>query len=258
MAGLLVSVRDAEEARVAWRAGASIIDVKEPSRGPLGRPDALSVRSIRHALPAAAPMSQALGELADWDDRPAQESWVEGVSLLKLGLAGAGPDWPARWRAIVDAQAGSADWVAVIYADWALAHAPGPSAIVQEAGRFGCRGVLIDTWSKSLPSPVAPSGPWVDIVREARSLGLFVALAGGLDCRAILRLESLQPDIFAVRGAACEHGNRLGPIVGKRVESLARLVAPLGPSWSPGDYATSPKRHGQENQRQPRQRPGDQ
>ena len=37
MAGLLVSVRSAEEARAALAGGATVIDIKEPDRGPLGR-----------------------------------------------------------------------------------------------------------------------------------------------------------------------------------------------------------------------------
>ena len=37
MSGLLVSVRNVEEALAALEGGASLIDVKEPSRGPLGR-----------------------------------------------------------------------------------------------------------------------------------------------------------------------------------------------------------------------------
>ena len=38
--GLLVSVRSAEEAITAVKAGADLIDVKEPARGPLGMAEA--------------------------------------------------------------------------------------------------------------------------------------------------------------------------------------------------------------------------
>ncbi|MBY0228781.1 MAG: (5-formylfuran-3-yl)methyl phosphate synthase, partial [Gemmataceae bacterium] len=37
MPGLIVSVRSADEARIALENGADLIDVKEPSRGALGR-----------------------------------------------------------------------------------------------------------------------------------------------------------------------------------------------------------------------------
>jgi uncharacterized protein (UPF0264 family) len=48
-----------------------------------------------------------------------------------------------------------------------------------------------------------------------------VALAGSLDVAGIRRLRPLDPDIFAVRGAACRGGDRNGPVDPERV---ARLV----------------------------------
>ena len=45
MAGLLVSVRSADEARTALAGGATVIDVKEPERGPLGRADPATWRA---------------------------------------------------------------------------------------------------------------------------------------------------------------------------------------------------------------------
>ena len=43
---LLVSVRNAVEAEIAVRSGVQIVDVKEPSRGSLGRPDDDVIRSV--------------------------------------------------------------------------------------------------------------------------------------------------------------------------------------------------------------------
>ncbi len=91
MARLLVSVRSAEEARAAVRGGAAIIDVKEPARGPLGRADAVVWSQVRAVVPAAIPVSIALGELSECsvDDQP----FFNGISYRKVGLAGAGRDW---------------------------------------------------------------------------------------------------------------------------------------------------------------------
>ncbi len=49
---LLVSVVDAEEARVAAAAGADVIDVKDPSRGALGEAAPHVVRAVRDATAA--------------------------------------------------------------------------------------------------------------------------------------------------------------------------------------------------------------
>ena len=61
--GLLVSVRNAAEATEALAGGASIIDVKEPSRGPLGRADADVTAAIAEAVAGRAPLTVACGEL---------------------------------------------------------------------------------------------------------------------------------------------------------------------------------------------------
>ena len=53
--GLLVSVRSAEEATVALKAGADLIDVKEPTRGPLGMAEAEVVGGVLATVGAKVP-----------------------------------------------------------------------------------------------------------------------------------------------------------------------------------------------------------
>ncbi len=98
MAGLLVSVRSAEEAKAAVEGGATVIDVKEPDRGPLGRASAATWRAVRHVVPPAIPVSVALGELRDWGGMGKGD--LNGIAFRKLGLAGAGRDWRADWAEI--------------------------------------------------------------------------------------------------------------------------------------------------------------
>ena len=50
MTRLLVSVRDALEARVAMGAGVDLIDVKEPRRGSLGRASNSVVAAVLHYM----------------------------------------------------------------------------------------------------------------------------------------------------------------------------------------------------------------
>ncbi len=135
VAKLLVSVRSAVEAEAALAGGASIIDVKEPSRGSLGRADYSIWRQVRDALPPHASLSVALGELNEWFDSEARElprnAW-SGIDFRKLGLADAGLAWSDRWRRLRDRwgldeqerprdSGGNPRWVAVVYLDWELA-----------------------------------------------------------------------------------------------------------------------------------------
>lgn len=76
---LLVSVRNADEALVAVRGGADIVDVKEPSFGSLGRASLEDLRAIALMLQdppvlvgglesEPIPLSIALGEVHEWSD----------------------------------------------------------------------------------------------------------------------------------------------------------------------------------------------
>jgi uncharacterized protein (UPF0264 family) len=226
MARLLVSVRSADEARAAVAGGASVVDVKEPDRGPLGRSTVATWRAVREAVPGSIPVSVALGEIHDWEGHgEVGPSALEGIAFCKLGLKGAGPRWEADWAAIRREGAGGPRWVAVAYADWRLAGAPGPDAVLGAAlDAPDCAGVLVDTWDKSRESPLEASPTWSSWVDRAHRAGRFVAMAGGLDLAAIARLAPLRPDLFAVRGAACVGSDRRATVDAGRVTELVRAV----------------------------------
>jgi len=228
LAKLLVSVRSHLEARAAVAGGAAIIDVKEPFRGPLGRASCSVWREVREVVPASVPVSVALGEIGEWIGAfPADVTsgpWP-GIGFFKLGLSGAPPDWFDRWRAIrgqlCEPQPLGAAWVAVVYVDWEKARSPHPDAILGRALELDeCQAVLFDTWDKSRGTMIDET--WDRRIAHVRKSGRLVALAGSLDQNAIVRLAKLEPDFFAVRGAACSNGDRHSTIDSARV---ARLVA---------------------------------
>ncbi len=234
MARLLVSVRSVAEALLAWEAGAQLIDVKEPGRGPLGRAEVDVWLATRQALPADAEVSVAPGELGDWLDgregpipSPRQ---LAGIAYRKIGLAGLGGDteWSSRWAGFRRACGAGPPWIAVIYADWVMARSPHPELILAAALEAeDCAGLLIDTFDKSRPSPLEPNAFWWGLIEMARSITrrpFLIALAGHVDRDAIARLVPMKPDYFAIRGAACVGGRRDAPIDPERVRDLRRLL----------------------------------
>src|SRR5438128_1572682 len=83
--GLLVSVRSAAEAEIAIGAGAALIDVKEPSRGPLGRADDTTIAAVVKQVAGRRPVSAALGELPAYEEtRSARVS--DPADLVTEGL----------------------------------------------------------------------------------------------------------------------------------------------------------------------------
>ena len=235
---LLVSVRSADEAVAASAGGCQILDVKEPSFGSLGKADNDVIEQVlQTGLTAGIPVSAALGEVTDYSPMPRSENLNEGLpeslsqlSFTKLGLAGLSRDikWSARWQdtmsllteSFSEDRASVHQWVAVIYADWVQATAPSPDAIVdcvlssRLSSDTQIAGVLVDTWSKR-------SGRLLDaldvehlhdLAAAIQRSGRFFAVAGRLTSSMLPELNSIQPDIVAIRSAACRNEDRTSTV----------------------------------------------
>jgi len=230
---LLVSVRSAGEVEAAVEGGAEIIDAKEPMRGSLGAVDAAELARIADAVPHGMPFSIALGDLATPIAAARSLDLVCSVArrpaelYVKVGLAGV--IQPAAARSVLEAAVSAArrsplepDVVAVAYADHGLAQAVGPEVVLDAAAETGVRGVLLDTWSKE-GRPLFAWRTWAEIrgwVDRARSRGLLTAIAGSLSLDHMALVRRLGPDVFGVRGAACE-GGRTGLVRARLVQQLA-------------------------------------
>ncbi|NLY01782.1 MAG: hypothetical protein GXY83_37330 [Rhodopirellula sp.] len=226
MTRLLVSVRDAEEAAIARRCGVDLVDVKEPSRGPLGAADFSVVGEVVREIAPARPVSMALGELLQWKPNLASQL-PAGLDFVKWGMAGAagGSEWPSIWRLAVGSLPTQTRPVAVVYADWKAACAPQPHEIVSQAARLRCPFLLVDTFEKSSGGLLQSLSPpeLADLVRLTRQQKLGVVLAGSLSEETIPRVLPLEPDYVAVRGMVCR-GGRSGPIEAARIERLLQLL----------------------------------
>jgi uncharacterized protein (UPF0264 family) len=239
---LLVSVRDLGEAVAARAGGADLIDVKEPSRGSLGRADEATLQGIVAFLHGRSPLSAALGELAENEDVPG----VAGLEFVKWGLAGSGPDWQSRLKRALQraGEIAGRSGVVVAYADAAKAGAPPVEEVVAFATEKSGRVLLIDTFAKGAPRRTLLD--WLsfeqvaEICQRCREAEVRVALAGSLGEAEILSLLPAEPDWFAVRGAACKGGRRDARITPQRVRFIKEILdahAPLCESPQEGKTA---------------------
>jgi len=227
--GLLVSVRSVEEAEAALAGGADLIDVKEPSRGSLGRADDETIAAVVRVIGGRRPVSAALGELRD---NPAP-CFVAGLAYVKWGLAGLAYAPASDFAAFAAQPANNprCRCVLVAYADWPRASAPRPEEVCELALRLGAAGLLVDTYQKDGRTLL----DWLTVeeierlCRGCRRNGLKIALAGSLGREEIARLRTFKPDWFAVRGSACKDGSRGGSIEAENVRRLIELLVPLKP-----------------------------
>ncbi|MGH7626002.1 MAG: (5-formylfuran-3-yl)methyl phosphate synthase [Gemmatimonadaceae bacterium] len=224
-----MSVRNADEARDALDGGADVIDAKDPSLGPLGAVDGLTLARVVSVTGRERPVSAALGDVCSEHEaeRLAHQAAAHGVSFIKIGFAGvsdshrAGTLLAAAVRGAGGAH-GNCGVVAVAYADADRAKAISPAAVIRIAHDAGARGVLLDTAHKEGRTVFAIMGDrrlgqWV---AEAHRQQLMVALAGQLSARDFSRARSLTANMVGVRGAACV-GSRTGTVSRSRVAILA-------------------------------------
>ncbi len=230
--GLLVSVRTAAEARAAVTGGAAIIDVKEPSRGPLGLASPRLTAEILAAVAGRIPVTLACGELGEGVESIAVHlrevcrllpANIPAPVAVKAGPAGLVAEyWANAFRRLAAALPDGVEPVAVAYADHEHARSPAPGAILVAAPAAGAATVLIDTCDKAGPGlfglvSAEEVGRWV---AEARRLGLRLAVAGRLTADDVELAVRLGGDVVGVRSAACI-GGRDGRIDAGLVAHLA-------------------------------------
>lgn len=209
---LLVSVRSADEAQVASDAGAALIDVKEPSKGPLGMAHHETVAAVLDVVNGRVPVSAALGE---WSPNILTEAcWHLELPLtyLKWGLAGYS-NQPGWGEDLLETRRNiplGREVVAVAYADWERADSLPPLELVRFAKRFRYRAFLLDTYhkdGKTLLDFMKPA-EIQELVESLKRGGLTVAIGGSLKPEHLKHFTGIVPDYFAVRGSVCAGGKR--------------------------------------------------
>jgi uncharacterized protein (UPF0264 family) len=236
MTALLASVRTLEEARQAVRAGADIVDLKEPREGALGALPLALVESIVAEVRAIAtvPVSATIGDLPDdaVDERVGRvlATARTGVDYVKVGMPrGPAGEVLARLRAL------PVPVVPLFFADDGLDF---PS--IEAAAALGFPIVMVDTADKTAGSlfdcvDMAELRRLLGIVRRA---GARAGLAGSLRAGHVPALRELAPDIAGFRGALCE-GSRVGRLDPARVRALRAVLA--GPVPAPATTGDAPR-----------------
>lgn len=225
---LLVSVTSAHEAETALRAGADIIDAKDPSAGALGAVELDVFADIGAVVGGRRPLSAALGDLTDAMSaaRLASSFAARGAQIVKIGFPRGCS--AARVRELIEGTVlggNGASVVAVSYADASADENVDANHLIEIAARSGVAGILIDTADKAGPGLAALWSEYQLKNRIARvhACELFAAVAGKLQARDIAWAAESGADVAGVRGAACE-GGRKGRVSRELVQRLVDEV----------------------------------
>lgn len=231
MTGLLASVADLGEMRLARAGGADVIDLKQPAFGALGAwsSDAL-VAAVQFwsAWPLPRPLLSATAgdqPMVPAILRAAVERVAEArVPVIKVGLFAS-----AHTGACIEALtpiAARTRLVGVLFAD----QEP-DMGLLPMLGRAGFLGAMLDTADKKAGRLTDHLDPLTlgQFVGEARRNGLMTGLAGSLAMADIAPLKAVGADYLGFRGALCT-GGREGRLDPRRLRAVRTRLTRAAPA----------------------------
>lgn len=230
--GLLVSVRNLEEAALVAELEVAILDFKEPSDGALAPVSPTVWRDVATQWSGKVCLSAALGE---FDDAQTIAGAIpQSFTFAKMGPAGSGSieELARRWSLIRDQLPQGVELVAVAYADYEAADCPSPLEIFTTASQQGLNTWLVDTFQKNGQTTLGHLSidELTAIAMLAETTKSTWVLAGSMTSLMLanLRAAALCPNWIGVRGDVCD-GARQGKIVQTKVKQwLAALSAIQG------------------------------
>ncbi len=238
---LLVSIRDANEAKTAIDSAVDIIDLKEPNRGSLGPVTVEMADEISKTVGDRIPLSLAMGELLKdgdaqrIDDFTASEAGRRVLSRFdyaKVGTAGAlsVSDWQDRWLDWAGKLPTRTQPVLVYYVDKA-AEPPDLGETLKFAIAQEISTLLFDTRSKDSGHLLdwLPENELNSVLDWAREHRVAIALAGSLSPETVERTMVMGPSIIAVRTAACESG-RSSNLCATKIGRLKKILDCASPN----------------------------
>jgi (5-formylfuran-3-yl)methyl phosphate synthase len=221
MSLMLASVTGPEEAEIAVRQGADIVDLKDVVAG-FGTVTPEVVRATVAAVGGRRPVSAVVGEPAAEVEGIAATAWAlaeAGASYVKIGLL-ADHERGDLIRALAPL-ARKAKLIGVMFADDRA-----DSALIPVMAQSGFAGVMLDTARKTGARlldhmDITALALFVD---AAHAHGLMAGLAGSLEAPDIPRLLPLAPDVLGFRRALCVDHDRNGRIDPDAIAAVRALI----------------------------------
>jgi len=234
---LLISIRGREEALIAFKSGADIIDVEYPASA-LGTPYPLNIKAIKDSLPKSVPIATNIGE-EQRERRSTACQAVLGVALagadiIKAGMAGYNYD-EAKYLGgnivrTVKTWFPNKKVIPAVFADKKFVKVFNPVVDGPRLGRsIKADGVLIDTFDKKVKSnqllKLLSLEKIKEFVKRCHSYGIEAWIAGSVRIEDMPSLWGTGVDVICVRGAACENSSsRMATVAKEKVKALVNSI----------------------------------
>jgi uncharacterized protein (UPF0264 family) len=230
MTGMLASVSNLQEAKIALQENVDIIDLKDPSQGALGAVTTEISQEVVEFVSGQCLVSATIGDL------PMQATLIgkaiatmasTGVDIIKVGVFDDLTDEviaSLKQQAIKGAKGSNGKQftiVIVFFVDKGL-----DSEKISDLAKAGIRGVMLDTADKmkgNLRTHMQDK-EIQSFVTHAKSYGLLAGLAGSLKASDINPLLVLEPDYLGFRGALCLDSSRIQALNSSYVRNIRSLI----------------------------------
>jgi len=220
--------------------GANIIDVKNPTEGPLGANFPWIIQDIVKIVPNNIETSCTIGEMPNCPGSislAARGAATIGVNYIKVGLSGlrkkqetinfltnivkSVKDYNSKIKVVITG-----------YADAEKIGSINPLMVPKITSKVQADVAMIDTAIKDGSSlfNYLNDHQLSNFINEANKFKLITALAGSLKKEELAKVYSLGTDIAGIRGAACTFGDRIkGQITRERVSEIVGYLSTLKP-----------------------------
>ena len=231
MTGMLASVSNLDEAKIALQENVDIIDLKDPSQGALGAVTTEVAQEVVKLVSGQCLVSATIGDL------PMQATLIgkaiatmasTGIDIIKVGVFEELTDEviaALKVQAIEGAKGINGRQftiVVVFFVDKSL-----DSKKMSDLAKAGIRGVMLDTADKTKGNlrTHMEDEELQCFVKQAKSYGLLAGLAGSLKASDISPLLELEPDYLGFRGALCQDNSRIQALNSSSVRNIRSLIA---------------------------------
>jgi uncharacterized protein (UPF0264 family) len=222
MTQLLISVKNLEEAKLAFAAGVDIIDLKNPNEGALGALDFTVTREIVQQLNGQAVVSATVGDLHASIEALVADIQLRtdvGIDIVKIAVSELFMQ-DRFFEEITRLTKKGIKLVAVFFADDAI-----DLDILPKFSNAGFYGVMLDTRDKHKNLLQVQSLQALDLFTQQCQLSqLKSGLAGSLQPQHIDLLNELNPTYLGFRGGVCENAQRKSNLNDSKMRQIIKML----------------------------------
>lgn len=233
MTQLLISVTCIEEAQIAFKHGADLIDLKDPAQGALGALPQDTIAEVvsfvkQSSHPANKLTSATIGDLPMKPQLIAEQ--VEhlattGVDIIKIGFFDGGEnrlhDYESCLSALVPLAKNGLKLIAVLFAEFKY-----PDNLIFSIKEAGFYGVMLDTAIKNGATFLDYfTVQEINLLSEKMAVNnLIFGLAGSLTIQHIVKVKQFNPSYIGFRGGACVDNQRKFMLDSVKIETIRDLL----------------------------------